>query len=182
MKNKIILYIATSLDGFIAKKDGSIDFLDPHNNSKGDSVNSTVDDYGYNEFYSTIKTIVMGNTTYKQVGNTKEFEEYYRGKPIFVFSRNPPGKKNNVTFVNEDVNEFAKKLEGSTWLVGGASILNEFLKNNLVDEFIITIIPVLLGEGIPLFSGDKDIIDKNLRLLGIKSYDSGVVVMRYTTK
>ena len=180
MEKKIILYIATSLDGFIAKKDGSIDFLDPDNKSGEGSGNNSKDDYGYNEFYSSIGAIIMGNTTYKQVGDTKEFEEYYKDKPVFVFSREPKAKKKNVTFVHEDVKEFVKKLKSDTWLVGGASLLNEFLKNGLVDKFIITIIPVLLGEGIPLFKGDSN--EKNLRLIDVKSYDSGVVQLSYQTK
>ena len=166
---KVILYIATSLDGFIAKKDGSIDFLDPYNKSG--------DDFGYNEFYSSIGTIVMGNITYTQVGDTKEFEEFYKGKPVFVFSRKPKAKKMNVTFVNEDVKEFVKKLKSNTFLVGGADLIKEFLKNNLIDEFIITIIPIVLGEGIPLFA--KDCGEHKLKLLNIKSYDSGVVQLHY---
>lgn len=166
---KVILYIATSLDGFIAKKDGSIDFLESYNKSG--------DDFGYNEFYSSIGTIVMGNITYTQVGDTKEFEEYYKGKPVFVFSRKPKTKKMNVTFVNEDVKEFVKKLESNTFLVGGADLIKEFLKNNLIDEFIITIIPIVLGEGIPLFA--KDCGKHKIKLLNIKSYDSGVVQLHY---
>jgi dihydrofolate reductase len=174
---KVILYIATSLDGFIAKKDGSIDFLDPGNKSVDDSGINVGDNYGYNEFYASIGAIVMGNTTYKQVGDTKEFEEYYKGKPVFVFSRKPKAKKNNVTFVNEDVKEFVKKLNSNTWLVGGADIAKEFLKHNLIDEFIITIIPIVLGEGIPLFA--KGCGEHKLKLLNTKSYDSGVVQLHY---
>lgn len=177
MKKKIILYIATSLDGFIAKKDGSIDFLDPANKSGEDFGNERKDDYGYNEFYSSIGTIVMGHTTFKQVGDTKEFEEYYKDKPVFVFSRKPKTQMKNVTFVHEDIKDFVKKLESDTWLVGGASLLNEFLKNGLVDKFIITIFPVLLGEGIPLFKGDSN--EENLILVDVKSYDSGVVQLSY---
>ena len=180
MEKKIILYIATSLDGFIAKKDGSIDFLNPGNKGGEDSGNNSKGDYGYSEFYSSIGAIVMGNTTYKQVGDTKEFEEYYKEKPVFVFSTEPKAQKKNVTFVQEDVKEFVKKLESDTWLVGGASLLNEFLKNGLVDRFIITIIPVLLGEGIPLFKGNSN--EKFLRLVDVKSYDSGVVQLSYQTK
>ena len=171
MSKKIILYIATSLDGFIAKKDGSVAFLDSYNN--------TEEDYGYNKFYASIDTIIMGNTTYKQFGHTKEFEDFYKGKPIFVFSRNPKDKIKNITFTNEEVKEFCKKLTGNVWMLGGASIFNEFLRNNLIDEFIITIIPILLGNGIPLFKKqDKDIKTK-LKLLNVKSYNAGVVQVHY---
>ena len=78
------------------------------------------------------------------------------------------------------IKEFVKKLKSDTWFVGGASLLNEFLKNGLVDEFIITIFPLLLGEGIPLFRDDG--YEKNLSLIDVKSYDSGVVQLSYQTK
>ena len=97
--------------GSLPEKNGSIDFLDSCKKSGDDSGINGGDNYGYNEFYASIGAIVMGNTTYTQVGATKEFEEYYKGKPIFVFSRKPKAKKNNVTFVNEDVKEFVKKIE-----------------------------------------------------------------------
>jgi len=169
MDKKVILYIAISLDGFIARKNGSVDFLDKYNKEGMD--------YGYKEFYASIGTIVMGNNTYEQFGDTKEFEEYYKSKPIFVFSRKPKDKKKNITFVNEDVKEFVNNLKNNAWLLGGASIFDEFLKKDLVDEFIITFIPVLLGEGIPLFKGEG--IKKNLKLLNVKSYGLGVVQMHY---
>lgn len=169
MGKKVILYIAMSLDGFIARKNGSVDFLDLYNESG--------EDFGYNEFYKSIGTIVMGNTTYKQVGASKEFEEYYKDKSIFVFSRKTKDDKKNITFVNENVKEFVKTIKNDTWMLGGASIFNEFLKNNLVDEFIITIIPILLGEGIPLFKEYG--VEKKLILVNTKSYSSGVVQVHY---
>lgn len=165
-----------SLDGFIAKKNGSVVFLDQYNESG--------EDYGYKEFYDSIGTIVMGNNTYKQFGNTKEFKEYYKGKPIFVFSRSAKGKDGNVTFVSGDVREFVKKLNPKNnkniWLLGGASIVNEFLKNNLIEEFIITIIPVLLGDGISLFRGGLH--EEKLKLIDVKDFNMGVVQLHYSRK
>ena len=158
-----------SLDGFIARKNGSVDFLDTYNESK--------EDYGYNKFYASIDTIIMGNTTYKQFGHTKEFEDFYKDKPIFVFSKKPKDKTKNITFVNDDIKKFTKTLKGNIWMLGGASIFNEFLKNNLIDEFIITVIPVLLGNGIPLFN--KNNIEKKLKLKDAKTYESGVVQVHY---
>jgi len=176
INKKIILYISMSLDGFIAKKNGSVDFLDPYNESG--------DDYGYKEFYDSVGTIVMGNNTYEQFGNTKEFKEYYKGKPIFVFSKSAKGKDGNVAFVSGDVKEFIEKLDikdgKNIWLLGGASIANEFLKNDLIDEFIITIIPVLLGDGISLF---KDgLHEKKLKLIKVKDFNMGVVQVHYSKK
>ena len=162
MKRKIILYIAMSLDGFIASKDGSVGFLDPYNDK--------MPELGFNEFYSKIDSVIMGNTTFKQYG-----ADFYKAKQIYVFSKTSKDKEENVTFVNEDVKEFANKLKGNVWMIGGSSIFNEFLKHNLIDEFIITIIPVLLGEGIPLFKDNE----LKLKFMNVKSFDFGVVQLNY---
>jgi len=173
MKNKIILYISTTLDGFIARKNGSVDFLDPYNESG--------DDYGHKKFYESIGTIVMGNNTYKQFGSSKEFKEYYKGKPIFVFSRKSKGKKESITFVNENVTEFVRSIRSkknkNIWLLGGAGIIDEFLKHDLIDEYIITIIPILLGEGISLFKENN--LTRKLKLVEIKKFNLGVVQVHY---
>lgn len=172
MKNKIILYIATSLDGFIARKNGDIDWLKPYENSG--------EDYGYKEFYDSVGTVIMGNTTYKQA---LSFGESYKGKNCFVFSKNM-NKNSNVTFVDGNVKEFVEKLNlkdnKSIWLVGGASIIDEFLKHDLIDEFIISIIPILLGDGISLFKDGN--AERRLKLLNVKSFDSGLVQIHYERK
>jgi len=173
MKNKIILYISMSLDGYIARKNGSVDFLDPYNESG--------EDYGYKEFYDTVGTIVMGNNTYRQFGASKEFKEYYKGKPIFVFSRKDKGKKENITFINDNVKEFVKRIRSkenkNIWLLGGAGIIDEFLKQDLIDEYIITIIPILLGDGISLFK--ESLKEKKLKLIDVKKFNLGVVQIHY---
>ena len=174
MPKNIILYIATSLDGFIARKDGSVDWLSPY--EKGQ------EDYGYNEFYKKIGTVIMGNKTYKQV-LTCEFP--YRDKDCFVFTRNKDKSKDeNVTFVNKSAKDLISQLNlrdnKNIWLVGGASIVDEFLKSDLIDEFIITIIPILLGDGIPLFKGRSN--EKKLKLIDAKTFDSGLVQLRYKRK
>lgn len=172
MKRKIILYIATSTDGFIAGEKGSIEFLDKYN--------ETGENYGYKEFFNSIQTIIVGNTTYQQVGKTKEFKEWYKKIPIFVFSKKLKGKEENVTFVQGDIKKFAQTLEGNVWMMGGASILNAFIEQNLVDEFIITIMQDTLGEGIPLFK-ERD-FEKQLKLIDTKEYSLGVVQKHYILK
>ncbi len=162
---KIILYIATSLDGFIARKNGSVDWLPQPENSE---------DFGMKEFLDSIGTVILGNTTYK------EFKAPYPNKKCFVFSRKNTGKEDNITYVNSDVKDFIEGLsneDGNIWLVGGAGLAKEFLKNNLIDEFIITLIPIMLGEGIPLFG--EGCGEHNLKLQNIRSYDSGVVQLHY---
>lgn len=167
MKQKIILYIAESLDGFIARENGSVDWLAPYENGE--------EDYGYNEFYNSVGTVILGNTTYQQFPNS------YKDKACFVFSKTVTGKQGNVTFINENVEQFIEQLnpEGNKniWLVGGADLVEEFLKYNLIDEFIITTIPVLLGKGIPLFKGNGD--ESQLKLVNAKTYDSGIVQVYY---
>ena len=165
---KIILYIATSVDGFIARKNGSVDWLLEFGNSE--------EDYGYKEFLDSVGTVVLGNTTYK------EFKAPYENKKCFVFSRKNKGKRENITYVNTGVREFVETLsdDENIWLVGGANIAKEFLKNNLIDEIIVTIIPIMLGEGIPLFYKNNG--EHKLKLLDTKSFDSGVVQLHYQFK
>ena len=123
----------------------------------------------------------MGNTTYKQVLTFGEFP--YRGKDCFVFTKNKEQRKDeNVTFVSKNAKDFISQLSENKniWLVGGASIIDEFLKFDLIDEFIITIIPILLGEGIPLFKGRSNEI--NLELIDVKTFDPGLVQLYYKRK
>ena len=164
LPNKVILYIATSLDGFIARKNGSVDWLAKYEN--------TEEDYVYKEFLGSVGTIILGNTTYQQ------FKAPYPNKKCFVFSRKNSGKEDNITFVNNSVKDFLNGLEDENlWLVGGAEIAKEFLKHNLIDEFIITVIPTVLGEGIPLFG--EGCGEHQLKLQNIKKYDSGIVQLFY---
>lgn len=162
---KIILYIATSLDGFIARKNGSVDWLTKYENSG--------EDYGYKKFLESIGTVILGNTTYK------EFKAPYEDKKCFVFSRTNTGQESNIVYVNDNVKEFIEGLpdDGNIWLVGGANITKEFLANDLIDEFIITVIPIVLGEGISLF--EEGCGEHKLKLQNITSYDSGVVQVCY---
>jgi len=162
MMKKVILNIATSLDGFIARKNGSVDWLP--------EINNTKEDYGMKEFMESVGTVVLGNTTYQQ------FKAPYKNKKCFVFSRKNTGKEDNIIYVNSDVDDFLNGLsddDGNIWLVGGADIIKEFLKKNLIDEFIITVIPKLIGEGIPLFTEGGE--EHQLNLRNFKKYESGVV-------
>ncbi|MCZ7356521.1 MAG: dihydrofolate reductase family protein [Candidatus Methanoperedens sp.] len=168
MNNKIILYIAISLDGFIAKEDGSLDWLTRYENSG--------EDYGFKELYNRIGTVLVGGTTYRQI------EDAYKGKEAYVFTRKEPKQKaDNIHFVSGDVKEVLNNLKlgynKNIWLVGGAALANQFLSADLIDEYIITIIPKLLGKGISLFQGRNP--ESNLELLNVKSYDSGLVQLHY---
>lgn len=168
MDQKIILYIAISFDGFIAKEDGSLDWLTRYNNS--------AEDYGFKELYNRIGTVLVGGTTYRQV------EDPFKGKEAYVFTRKEHKQKaGNIHFVSGDVKEVLNNLKlgnnKNIWLVGGAALVDQFLSANLIDEYIITIIPTLLGKGISLFKGGNP--ETNLELLNVRSYDSGLVQLHY---
>ncbi|MFE4898485.1 dihydrofolate reductase family protein [Peribacillus butanolivorans] len=160
MSREVVLYIATSLDGFIAKEDDDLQWL-LETEGEGDN--------GYNEMYQSIDTTIMGKRTYDWV--MEQLESFpYPEKKNYVFSTSEEGSTKFVEFVNEDVVEFTKKLkeqEGSKiWMIGGSSILDAFIKENLIDEYIITVTPHILGSGIPLFKEknpqiDLILIDKN---------------------
>jgi dihydrofolate reductase len=164
---KIKLFIASSLDGFIAKEDGGVDWL-PHS---GDS--------GYDHFYKSIDTVLLGNKTYEQI---LTFGKYpYKDKKSFVFTRSLNQKKKieKVEFTSEVV-KFTKKLTSSSgkdvWLLGGAEIVSTFLNFKFVDEIILSVIPVVLGKGIPLFKNINQEI--NLELRKTTEYEE-LVELRY---
>jgi len=171
MDKKIILYIAISLDGFIAKEDGNIDWLTKYENIG--------EDYGFKEMYDKIGIVLVGGITYRQI------EDAYKGKEVYVFSRTKTRQKaDNIHFVSGDVKKIVNnlKLENNKniWLVGGASLVNQFLSADLIDEYIITIIPTLLGKGISLFQGKNH--ESNLKLSNVKSFDSGLIQLHYVKR
>ncbi|AKG23537.1 dihydrofolate reductase family protein [Calothrix sp. 336/3] len=166
--SKITLFIASSLDGFIARENGEIDWL------------FTDADYGYTEFYDSIDTIMMGRKTYEQI---LTFPEYpYPGKTAYVFHRSPHLYNHpDVIFINQNLLDFVPNIIPNSkgiWLVGGGEIFHEFLKLNLIDEIILSIHPIILGTGIRLFLNSPDQI--NLKLNASQKYDSGLVQIHYT--
>lgn len=174
---KMILYIASSLDGYIADSNGGVAWLD-------EIPNPDKSDYGYAGFYDSIDTVVMGNKTYQQVlgfgiGNP------YEGKKIFVLSRNkPPVQDQYAEFISQNIPEFLvelKKANGKNiWCVGGGEINALLLHGHLIDEIKIFIMPVVLGSGIPL-TGSLD-TKVNLELIHQTTYKSGVVELVYLVK
>ena len=143
--SKVQVYIATSLDGYIAREDGSIDWLPQYSESS------------YAEFYKSIDTVIMGKTTYDQV---LTFGEYpYKDKKSFVFSKSNQSNDDHAEFLS-NVEKFVKDGFPGTgeniWLVGGTKIIESFLKQGAVDEIILTVIPVILGKGIALFENTDD--------------------------
>jgi dihydrofolate reductase len=175
---RIVVYIATSADGYIARPDGDVEWLNrrPH----------TID-YGMREFYSGIDTILWGRKTYDwllryyaQQGKT---EELFDTKVTnYVFSRNPPARPaEGVLFVSQPVKAFVQRLRATPgkqiWMMGGGELIASFLDAGEIDEFDVHVIPVFIGEGIPLVAPRHR--DISLRLLSSHAYPDGVVRLRY---
>jgi dihydrofolate reductase len=175
---KIIAYLATSADGYIARPDGDVEWL----NRRPHDV-----DYGMKKFYASIDTILWGRKTYdwlldysRQRGQTTGL--FDTNVANYVFSRKPPKRTPaGVEFVTQSVKSFARRLRAApgkhVWMMGGASLIASFLDAGELDEFDIHVIPVLIGEGIPLIAPRHR--DIELRLLGSKRYQDGVVRLRY---
>ena len=174
----LVLYIATSIDGYIAKPDGGIDWL--HN----PSFEIPNEDYGYTDFYESIDATLMGNKTYQQVlGFDVPFP--YPDKKNYVFSRNSELEEDeNVKYIREDIATFTKNLKSkqgkNIWLVGGAQINSVLLQAGLIDKIILTLIPVTIGDGIPLFQ--KNDVETSFELVDTHSYTSGLVQLVYKLK
>ena len=167
---KVKLFIASSLDCYIAREDGSIDWL------------FTDDDYGYTKFYDSVDTIIVGRKSYDQ---SLAFEEYpYKGKKVYVFTRKKVRKNNNeqdVEYIDTNIQDFVTSLTQSIgkdiWLIGGGEIVSVLLNAGLVDEIILSIHPIILGTGIPLL---RDIQKEvNLKLENSLSFDSGLTQLYY---
>lgn len=145
---KVVLYIATSIDGFIARENGSLDWL-----FEAEAVGEG--DHGFSAFYQTIDTLLMGRATYDHLMTLVDGDFPHADKTCYVFSRSRRTPDPFVTFVQEDVVEYTRRLkqtDGSNlWLVGGACLIDQLHKERLIDEYIITFAPVILGNGIPLF-------------------------------
>jgi len=159
---KIILFIASSLDGHIARENGDIDWL-PENTASG-----------YGDFYKSVDTVIMGKKTYDQV---LTFGDYpYKDKKSYVFTRKIDQSKDENTEFVHDVDKLVKDIISNPgtniWLVGGADIISTFLNLGFVDEIILSIIPVVLDKGIPLFKN----IQKETKLELIKTTDYEALV------
>jgi dihydrofolate reductase len=171
MTTKFILYIATSIDGYIAKLDGGIDWL--ASPKEGGEISD------YTQFYNSIDAIVMGSTTYEQV---LEFGDWvYPGKPSYILtSRNLSTVRTDIFFVKGSVEELVEEINQNqyqrVWVVGGGKLASAFMQYGLMDEYIITIIPIILGAGISLY---QFVPEMKLDLIHSKSDSSGMVELYY---
>ena len=173
---KIKLYIATSIDGHIARNDGDIDWLTDY------PITSELN-YGYDEFYNSVDTVLMGGRTYREL-LCMDVLWTYRDKMTYVITRNPLGEKENILFISDNVIETIsqlRKVEGrDIWLVGGGELTSMLLNNNLIDEMIITTIPIILGSGIPLFPNNPK--ETNWEAIQTQKYENGIIQTKFVLK
>ncbi len=171
---KIKLYIAASIDGYIARPDGDLDWLTK-------APNPDEEDFGYNAFLESVDTTLMGNETYKWLLN-QGVEDPYPGLRNYVFSRTKKESNGFVEFVNDDPASFAKIIrEGDgkdIFLVGGGVIIASILAARLIDEIHLTIVPVFLGKGIPLFPTQMKDLNILFNTLDIIKYSNGFVSIK----
>lgn len=169
---KVVLYIAQSLDGYIARENNDISWLS--------IIERDNEDYGYNSFIETIDTVFMGRKTYEKL-LTFDIEFPHKGRKCYVLSKTLEGADENVQFFSGNIEDIITKLkeqEGKNIFIdGGSEVVRAFRDKNLIDEYVISIIPVLLGRGIRLFR-ETDTENK-LKLVENKVYDSGLVQLKY---
>ena len=174
---KLIIYIASSLDGYIAQPNDDLSFLK--------LVEKEGEDYGYAEFTSTIDTIILGRKTYDWVLREVGSSHYDNGdRDVYVITRTERPSSGRTTFFTGDLIEFVQQLktkEGKDlYCDGGAELITELLKNDLIDEYIISIVPVLLGGGKRLFKDGRP--EQQLELLSTKAFETGLTQLHYRRK
>ena len=170
---KVVLGLGISLDGYIARPDGSVDFL------------FMPKDYSMGPFFATIDTAAMGRKTYEVALHMGGGSFSGSGMTNYVFSHShPPGERGGVIFTNESpsifVGQIRKRAGKNIWLMGGGELAREFLKEDLVDELYLGIVPVLLGEGLPLFPSGFP--QRDFSLVENKTYSRGLIALRYERK
>jgi len=182
--SRVTVHMAASLDGFIARKDGSVDWLETSDEFAG---GETMDARSVEAFLETIDCYVMGSRTYETALSfeVKGFGWPYGDKPAFVLTRRKlPRIRDTVEFYSGDLAQFVNgRLRPNfrtIWFVGGGAVSGECLRLGLVDEVRYSILPILIGEGVPFFGRlDKDIA---LHLVEINGYKNGMVELRYEVR
>lgn len=168
---KVVLYIAMSLDGYIAKPNDDLSFLN--------IVEKEGEDYGYSAFISTVDTVILGRKTYDWV--TAQVDFPHADKESYVITRTPKPSKGRTIFytgnLKDLINDLKNKEGKNIFCDGGAVLVNELLKEQLIDELIISVIPILVGEGKKLFVEGNP--EQKLQLSSVKNYDTGLVQLYY---
>lgn len=175
MNRKVILYIATSLDGYIAQLNDDLSFLS--------IVEQEGQDYGYADFLRTVDAVIVGRKTYDKV-ISMGFDFPHTDKDTYIITRTPRKNIGSLKFYTDSLKPLVQKLKSENgkniYCDGGAEIVNELLKDNLIDEFIISVIPILIGNGTRLFKDGRP--EQKLELVSVKSFDKGLTQLHYKRK
>ncbi len=163
---KIKLYIAISLDGYVADKNGGIAWL--NENNTGEDVGS------YPEFIKSIDTVILGHSTYHQIVNELSPNEWpYKGLKTYVLTHKKLESTDEIIFTSEDIKSLAENIKAKEgkdiWICGGANIAQQFYDKNLIDAYTLSIMPVILGDGIKLFA--KSDMQSKLKLISANVYN-----------
>lgn len=175
MERKVIIYIATSVDGYIAKPNNDLSFLS--------IVEKEGEDYGYADFIKTIDTVIVGRKTYDWV-LTHVPEYAHTERKTYVVTRTPKPPAGNAIFYTGNLKALVMQLKDEPgkdiFCDGGAEVVNALLQENLVDEMVISLIPVLVGDGIKLFNNGRP--EQSLQLVSVKHFEKELVQLHYRRK
>jgi len=170
---KISVYIATSIDGYIARDDGGLDWLE--------RTPTPNEDFGFEEFMDSVDVLVMGRKTYDIVSGFDKWP--YQGKRVVVISRTLDAVREDAELFSGNIQDLVENLheDGVKHIyVDGGVTISKFLEAGMVDQIIITVIPIILGKGVRLFNPmDKE---HDCTLTSAKPYPSGLVQLRYELK
>ncbi|WP_114777389.1 dihydrofolate reductase family protein [Botryobacter ruber] len=171
---KLSLFIATSLDGYIAKPNDDLSFLS--------LVDKEGEDYGYTEFTANIDTIILGRKTYDYVMREIGASHYDNGqRDVYVITRTERPRTGRTIFYTGELSELVQRLKSESgkniYCDGGAEIINELLQHDLIDEFIISVIPILVGNGTRLFKDGRP--EQKLEFVSAKSFETGLAQLHY---
>lgn len=174
---KLSLFIAASLDGYIAKPNDDLSFLK--------RVEKEGEDYGYSEFTGAIDTIIIGRKTYDYVVREIGSSHYDNGhRDVYVITSSPRPPQGRITFYNGSLAQLVERLKSEKgkdiYCDGGAEVINELLKHDLIDELTISVIPVLLGDGTRLFKDGRP--EQSLEFIKAKTFDTGLTQLHYKRK
>lgn len=172
---KISIFIAMSLDGYIAKPNDDLSFLN--------LVEKEGEDYGYAEFTDSIDTIIIGRKTYEYVLKNIGSSHYDNGnRDVYVITGTERPNVGRTVFYTGDLTELIERLKSENgkniYCDGGAEVINELLKQDLIDEFVISVIPILLGNGTRLFKDGRP--EQTLKLIAAKAFETGLTQLHYS--
>jgi len=169
---KLFIYIAASLDGYIAAPGDDLSFLN--------AMEKEGEDYGYKDFIAEVDTVILGRRTYDWVLENLGYSSH-QDKETYIITRTARPVEGNTIFYTGDLKELIttlKQKEGKNiFCDGGAQIVHQLLKDDLVDEIIVSVVPILLGEGIRLFNDGRP--QFLLELVNVTSFATGLVQLHY---